>query len=110
MNIHDFKTKWGTEGWRLLIEAFIKRAPSFPGDLELAGKIGEMVSDLESALESENNSEDRKRVFERNATRAETFAECAEYCENIRLGLPDMARQAYKDAGEHFRSEEKKCR
>lgn len=58
ISIHEFKKKWGTETWRLLIETFIKRAPSFPGDLELARAIGEMVADLGSALKTENNAQD----------------------------------------------------
>ena len=52
-NIQDFKTKWGIQGWELLLQAFIARAPAFPGDTELAKKIAEFSGDLITVLENE---------------------------------------------------------
>lgn len=52
-SIQEFKTKYGTKGWRLLVEEFINRAPTFRGDTVLAKGIGEMMADLESALKEE---------------------------------------------------------
>lgn len=51
MNREKFLKKWGTDGWRLLIAEFMQRAPEFPGDGDLANKLGEMVADLDSVLE-----------------------------------------------------------
>ena len=50
MTAKDFIKKWGVEGWMLLIEDFIRRAPDFPGDCEAAKKIGEVVADLSDVL------------------------------------------------------------
>ncbi len=46
----EFLEKYGTHGWRLVIEQFIERAPEFKGDKEIAKIIGEIVADLESVL------------------------------------------------------------
>lgn len=97
MDIHDFTKKWGTEGWRLLIQRHIDQC-LLDRNSEMADTIHELFNELQEALESENN------------TRAETFAECAEYCENVAPGLHTIAESAYEDAGKHFRSEEKKYR
>lgn len=51
MTIKEFIAKYGTEGWRLPIEEFIRRAPFFKTDAELAGAIGEFSTDLQRALE-----------------------------------------------------------
>lgn len=50
-DIHEFRTKWGTKGAGLLIEAFVEKAPAFEGDSEIAKKLGEMIGDLQFALE-----------------------------------------------------------
>lgn len=51
MGVDGFIKKWGILGPGLLISEVIQRAPSYPGDAELAKKLGEMVADLEDALE-----------------------------------------------------------
>lgn len=51
MTREEFLAKYGTHGWQLLIGEFIRRAPEFPGDLQLADEIGKMVTDLSSVLE-----------------------------------------------------------
>lgn len=52
MNIEEFKKQYGVRGFGLssLVQEFIRRSPEFPGDRELAGMIGEVMADLESAL------------------------------------------------------------
>ncbi len=50
MNIQDFKKKYGVKTPGLLVEEFIRKAPDFPGGLELARSLGTMIADLESAL------------------------------------------------------------
>lgn len=50
ITLDEFQKKWGTHGWQLPIEEFIRRAPEFKGDLELAKVIGEIFADLESVL------------------------------------------------------------
>src|SRR5262245_50885751 len=51
MDIKEFKRKYGTTGWQLPIEEFIRRAPEFKGDEELARLIGGIAADLKSVLE-----------------------------------------------------------
>ncbi len=50
VSVEDFIRKWGTKGWSFPIEKFIADAPSFPKEKELAGIIGEISADLETAL------------------------------------------------------------
>lgn len=52
MRVSEFKAKYGEHGagLRLVIEEFIKRAPEFKGDSELAKMIGEGMADLEAVL------------------------------------------------------------
>lgn len=54
-NLSDFKKKYGTKTFGLVIGEFIKRAPSFRGDDALAAEIGEMLVDLETALTHEQS-------------------------------------------------------
>lgn len=51
MTIQDFKNKYGTMTFGLVIGKFIQNAPEFPGDIELAKELGQISADLESALE-----------------------------------------------------------
>ena len=47
----DFIKKYKTQdAWKAPIEEFIRKAPEFSGDLELARSIGELMADLEFAL------------------------------------------------------------
>ena len=47
----DFIKKYKTQdAWKAPIEELIRKAPEFPGDLELSKRIGELVADLEFAL------------------------------------------------------------
>jgi hypothetical protein len=48
--IQDFKRKYGTKGWQLVIEEIIRRAPAYPNDTQLAAELGRIVADLESIL------------------------------------------------------------
>lgn len=50
MTIQDFKERYGTRGGSLLIEEFIRRAPEFPGDAQLARILGTLCADLETML------------------------------------------------------------
>ena len=50
MTPKEFLAKYGTRGWQLVVEEFIRRAPSFPGDIKLATEIGRTFGDLESVL------------------------------------------------------------
>ena len=50
--IADFKEKYGTKGFHLLIAEFIARAPEFRGDKELAAAIAQAMGDLEEALKN----------------------------------------------------------
>lgn len=109
MNIREFTEKWGTEGWRLLIERHIDKL-MFDRDCDqkLADEVLRLLNDLQSALESENN------------TRADTFAECAEYCENMigfLLTVPERSPTIIRmivapnldDLYRHFFSSFRKC-
>ena len=49
-NIQEFKKKYGTKTPGLLIGKFVKLAPEFPGDRELARELGVLAADLEVAL------------------------------------------------------------
>lgn len=51
MSIQEFKAKYGTMGFQLLIEALVMKAPEFEGDTERAKLLGEICADLQSALE-----------------------------------------------------------
>ena len=53
MLLAEFLKRYGTRGWRLPIEEFIKRAPPFADDDKLANLIGVIIAELEAALESE---------------------------------------------------------
>ena len=50
-NISDFCRKYGTLTPGMLVAEYIRRSPQFPGDEELATKLGEMMGDLKIALE-----------------------------------------------------------
>lgn len=57
MNIREFTKKWGTEGWRLLIERHIDKLMfNRECDQKLADEVLRLLNDLQSALESENNT------------------------------------------------------
>lgn len=49
MTFDEFVIKYGTHDFSLPIKEFIRRAPEFPADKELAKIIGELMGDLESA-------------------------------------------------------------
>lgn len=53
-DIYDFKKEHGSRGLSLLIQEFIRKAPEFEGDMELAKKLGRIVGDLEYALDHLN--------------------------------------------------------
>lgn len=50
LTMEDFLQKYGYHTLRLVVETFIKEAPSFPREKELAGTLGYMMADLETAL------------------------------------------------------------
>ena len=50
-SIHEFRKKYGTQGFQLMVEEFIRRAPEFKGDGDLAKMIGVAAADLQFALE-----------------------------------------------------------
>lgn len=50
MTKDEFLKQYGTHGWSLCIKEFIRRAPEFSGDKDLAKIIGEVVAALESML------------------------------------------------------------
>ncbi len=52
MDIKDFCRKYGYRGLSCVVEEFIRRAPGFPGDLELAEALGKILVDLESGLKN----------------------------------------------------------
>lgn len=51
MSLQEFAVKYGIEGWSLPMEEFIRRAPEFQGDKEIAKIIGEINADLQSVIE-----------------------------------------------------------
>lgn len=50
-----FVERYGYKGLTVAVSEFIARAPEFPGDVELAKVIGEMLGNLEVALREVNN-------------------------------------------------------
>lgn len=54
-DIHEFKKKYGSKELGILVGEFIKQAPEFKGDRELARKIGRVIGDLEFALDYLND-------------------------------------------------------
>jgi hypothetical protein len=52
VDIHTYLQKYGYRGLSVAVGEFIRRAPEFRGDQELAKVLGEMIADLESALQS----------------------------------------------------------
>lgn len=54
-DIYGFKKEHGSRGLSLLIQEFIRKAPEFEGDMELAKKLGQVMGDLEYALDHLND-------------------------------------------------------
>ena len=50
-NMHDFLQKYGTMTPGIMVAEYIRRAPEFPGDNELASALGVLMADLKTALE-----------------------------------------------------------
>ena len=48
--IEDLLRKYGVKTITLVVETFVRRAPEFEGDGELARRLGVMMADLESGL------------------------------------------------------------
>lgn len=48
MTLAEFRQKYGTRTPGLLVEEFVRRAPAFPGDGDLARALAQLVADLES--------------------------------------------------------------
>jgi hypothetical protein len=57
LTISDFQKKYGAKGFafRHVLEEFIYRSPDFPGAMDMAKALGEMMADLESALQDHHN-------------------------------------------------------
>lgn len=57
-DIHEFKKKYGSKELGILVGEFIKQAPEFQGDRELARKIGRVIGDLEFVLDHLDDCDD----------------------------------------------------
>lgn len=51
-NLPEFVAKYGQHGARLLVESFIRAAPEFPGDVNIANDLAILMADLQSVLKN----------------------------------------------------------